>query len=519
MLNRLQIRLIFSFIAVLLLTLCIIGGALLIFLSSRDVPIDPLVNDMGVVSVQTDFLGEFNQQRQSGERSLATNRGETLGFATEYLESIAAETSYRLMLISDGNQVAYDSLGQFAERDRIRLAPSAQRPVDLPDNREAGLGSGTFEDESGQEWVYVVRRLVGNNPQNGGNNNGRQQIIAGNIDYVVATPMPQQTLRRVLANFGETFLLPLLWSGLIGIFFAGLLSYWLSRSVARPLQNIAVATQKLASGDYDYRVPEARGVTEARVLARAFNDMTTQVQANQQAQQDFIANVAHDLRTPLTSIQGYSQAIMEGVAADPQHTQHAASIIHSEAGRLTRLVNDLLDLVKIQAGRMKMMRQAVEIDLLLRTIGDSMQIKAQEKTVKLHVDIPNLNRIAGDGDRLAQVFTNLVDNAIKHTDSGGQVWLVAELEAKGIAVRVQDTGEGIPPDDLARIFERFYQVDKSRNRHEQKNGAGLGLAITHEIITAHGGTISVKSEVNKGTRFTVWLPQLDTDQSTIIYRR
>ena len=292
----------------------------------------------------------------------------------------------------------------------------------------------------------------------------------------------------------------------------------ISRSVAKPLQGIAAAAGRVAAGDYQQRVP-VTGPTEARIVAQAFNEMTAQVQETQQAQQDFLANVTHDLRTPLTSIQGFSQAIMDGVAAQPETAQHSAQIINEEASRLNRLVNDLLDIAKIQAGRLQMLRQAVEVDRLLRMVGESMTIKAQQNNIQLHMQIPALQRIAGDGDRLAQVFTNLVDNAVKHTDPGGQVWLMAKPEQNGILVRVQDTGEGIPQEDLSRIFERFYQVDKSRNRVAQNHGAGLGLSITYEIIRAHGGTIHVESQIGVGTRFNVWLPTLSPEHSTVISQR
>ncbi|MBZ0305508.1 MAG: cell wall metabolism sensor histidine kinase WalK, partial [Anaerolineae bacterium] len=148
---------------------------------------------------------------------------------------------------------------------------------------------------------------------------------------------------------------------------------------------------------------------------------------------------------------------------------------------------------------------AVEPDRILMAVGSSLTIKARQKEVEFHLDVPPLFRIAGDGDRLMQAFTNLVDNAIKHTPQGGHVWLRAQPNNGGIQVQVQDTGEGIPPEDLPRIFERFYQVDKSRNRARQ-GGSGLGLAIAHEIIKAHNGYIQVASQVDVGTVFTVWLP-------------
>ncbi|HLA41910.1 MAG TPA: HAMP domain-containing sensor histidine kinase, partial [Aggregatilineales bacterium] len=333
-------------------------------------------------------------------------------------------------------RVLYDSAGRIDIDQELDLRNQPAPRTPLVDSQRSFLTYGTFL-ENGQEWIYVSRRILDvtrGQP-------GQPPVVTDApgmirvIDYVVATPRPQQTIRRVVDNFGETLFLPLCQAGIIGMVIAAALSIWISRSVAKPLQGIAAAAGRVAAGDYQQRVP-VTGPTEARIVAQAFNEMTAQVQETQQAQQDFLANVTHDLRTPLTSIQGFSQAIMDGVAAQPETAQHSAQIINEEASRLNRLVNDLLDIAKIQAGRLQMLRQAVEVDRLLRMVGESMTIKAQQKNIQLHMQIPALQRIAGDGDRLAQVFTNLVDNAVKHTDPGGQVWLMAKPEQNGILVRV-----------------------------------------------------------------------------------
>jgi len=226
-----------------------------------------------------------------------------------------------------------------------------------------------------------------------------------------------------------------------------------------------------------------------------------------------MANVSHDLRTPLTSIQGFSQAIAEGVASDPEAAQHAALVIHDEAGRLHRMVESLLDIARIEAGQLDMLRHTVQLGDVLRVVAESLSVKAREKGVGLAVDVPGaLPRIAGDGDRLAQVFTNLIDNALRHTPSGGLVTLSAAPDTGGaIVVTVRDTGEGIPPGDLSRVFERFYQVDKSRQG--RRTGTGLGLSIARQIVEAHGGTIDAASTVGQGTTFTVRLPSTP-DSST-----
>jgi signal transduction histidine kinase len=296
----------------------------------------------------------------------------------------------------------------------------------------------------------------------------------------------------------------------------------IARSVARPLQQTAKAAEAVAEGDLDQQVP-VTGPAEVRIVARAFNHMTQAVKTSQQTQRDFLANVSHDLRTPLTSIQGFSQAILDGTAATPEASTRAASIIHDEASRLTRMVHTLLDLARLESGQFRMEYANVNPADILKTVGTQLALRAEEKGITLDDQVPDLPNVTGDGDRLAQVFMNLVDNAIKHTPGGGTVTLGGELTRgqngfDGIALSVADTGEGIPQEDLSRIFERFYQVDKSRGRRKSK-GAGLGLAITREIVEAHGGHIRAESAVGLGSRFVVWLPLPRPDDTTIVRRR
>jgi signal transduction histidine kinase len=247
-------------------------------------------------------------------------------------------------------------------------------------------------------------------------------------------------------------------------------------------------------------VPED-GPAEFRALAVAFNRMSGEVQATQQAQKDFVANVSHDLKTPLTSIQGYSQAIMDGAAKDPAG---AAKIIYEEAGRLNRMVTQLTDLERLQSGRLSMRSVPVDVSRLAAAVGERLAIVAHDRGLTLHVNTPPVPEVIGDGDRLAQVLTNLVSNAIKYTPSGGEVWLQTQVNNGGVEIVVRDSGQGIAAQELPRIFERFYQVDKTRG---PRRGAGLGLAITQEIVQAHGGQISVTSAgVGQGSTFTVWLP-------------
>jgi two-component system sensor histidine kinase ResE len=228
--------------------------------------------------------------------------------------------------------------------------------------------------------------------------------------------------------------------------------------------------------------------------------MSAEVRVTQQSQRDFMANVSHDLKTPLTSIQGYSQAIIDGTARDPAR---AAEVIYDEAGRLNRMVIELTDLARMQAGQLTMRMTSIDVSQIASAVAHKLTVVAERKGVMLQVESPPMPAIDGDGDKLVQVFNNLIDNAIKFTPGGGHIRVETRLNQGGVEAIVQDTGIGIGQAELPRIFERFYQVDKARG---PKRGTGLGLAITYQIIQTHNGRIDVESREGQGTTFTVWLP-------------
>ena len=328
---------------------------------------------------------------------------------------------------------------------------------------------------------------------------------------LVAEPRPTVTLQSALGEFSRALLPPLLQAALVGLIVAMVLAYLVSRGIARPLQHLAKAADEVARGKIHDQVPES-GPQEVRAVARTFNQMSAEVRASQDAQRDFLANVSHDLKTPLSSIQGYSQAIIDGVAKDPSA---AAQIIYDEAGRLNRMVVELTDLARMQAGRLSMKMTALDVGEIAAAVAQRLMVVAQKKNIDLRVETAPMPHIAGDGDRLAQVFTNLLSNAIKFTPEGGTVLLKTGARNDGVEIIVRDTGIGIPQEDLTRVFERFYQVDKARG---PKRGTGLGLAIVREIIQAHGGTITVASDgPRQGTTFTIWLPS--PQLSTLLARR
>ncbi|GAB4419515.1 MAG: hypothetical protein Kow00106_15740 [Anaerolineae bacterium] len=494
--KTLRSRLLLSYVALLLILLALVGFVLLAFLATRPLPTGDIISDLTAVlldvraaeGARLEVIMPMQDNTRLRARLVAYEQ-----LLTDYLANLSAKRGVRALLMDEHGVVRYDSEGTLTPgsavtmTERVPLVPPSRVRLNT-------LYQGRFRDADGSEWLYVAQPLF-----------PMMEMRLDLPDLVLAAPAPRQTLREVFRVFGDTFLRPLAQAGLIALVMAAALSVLIAESVARPLRRMSLAARRIASGDYRQRV-RVEGPREVQALARAFNDMAEQVAAAQQAQRDFLANVSHDLRTPLTSIQGFSQAIAEGVASDPAAARRAAQIIHDETARLHRMVESLLDLARLEAGHLELRRQSVALGDLLRGVGESLSVKARDHQLRLELAIPpDLPRVLGDGDRLAQVFTNLLDNAIKHTPAGGSVTLSAAATRDGVTVTVRDTGEGIPPEDLSRIFERFYQVDKSRRR-DAESGLGLGLAIARQIVEAHGGTIKASSTVGQGSTFTVWLP-------------
>ncbi|WP_368895143.1 two-component system histidine kinase PnpS [Priestia megaterium] len=249
---------------------------------------------------------------------------------------------------------------------------------------------------------------------------------------------------------------------------------------------------------------------EWKGIVLVFHDIT-ELKKLEQVRRDFVANVSHELKTPITSIKGFSETLLDGAMEDPQLRQQFLSIILTESQRMESLIQDLLDLSKVEQQGFKLSIHSVDLNTLLYEVTTVLSNRATEKEITLTLDtLPEEAWIDGDSQRLMQVFVNLIGNALMYTMPGGTVHVSLEEEEETITVHVQDTGIGIDSDEISRIFERFYRVDKARSRNS--GGTGLGLAIVKHLVEAHKGEIEVKSEVNKGTTFSVklhkYLPQM-----------
>ena len=293
------------------------------------------------------------------------------------------------------------------------------------------------------------------------------------------------------------FLVIALFVGFAGATASLFLAVLLTPSSFKPLEDIAdVARQITNADDLSRRVPYTERTDEVGVLARSFNQLLERLDRLFQTQQRLLADVSHELRTPLTAIRGNVDLMQRMGDADPE----SLFIIQEEIERMTRLVGDLLLLARADAGGLPLERKLVDLDNIFIDVYRQLSMIEKNVTVSL-INVDHV-RIMGDVDRLKQLIINLGSNAIKYTPSGGAVKLNLSEENGRAKITVADTGIGIPSEDLPYIFDRFYRVDKARSR----GGSGLGLSIAKYIVVAHGGSISVTSEVDVGTTFTVLLP-------------
>lgn len=241
-----------------------------------------------------------------------------------------------------------------------------------------------------------------------------------------------------------------------------------------------------------------------RGAVAVLRDMTEE-RLHDKLRKDFVANVSHELRTPISMLQGYSEALIDGMAQTEEEKIELTKIIYDESLRIGRLVNDLLDMARMEAGRIQLDIQPINMTEFCDRVFRKFQVVANEHNIHLISEIDEVDQlIHADGDRVEQVLTNLIDNAIRYTSEDGSVTLKLVGKKDGVEIHVRDTGSGIPEEDLPFVFERFYKADKARTRG--RSGTGLGLAIVKNIVAAHNGKVSVHSKLNEGTTFKVFFP-------------
>ncbi len=455
----------------------------------------------------------FDVLRLRGQRAASEQ-------VAEFLRAEATRLDVRVLLVDRGGLVTMDSGGALQGRS---LDVPVDRNPSPPFSYRTWRGSG--DDQRGLVFVSVRSPL--DRPGPGGPGRGIR-LPEPNERIVLAVP------RQTLVNAWQGLLPGLVWAGLIALGLSAIVAILLARSVVRPLLALTRASEEMARGHYDQEIVVHRRDEVGR-LATAFNDMARQVGRSHVQMRALIANVSHDLKTPLTSILGFSQALRDHDIDDPTRAAETGAIIHEEAERVQVLVDDLLYLSEIEAGQVVLARAPVDLSALAARAIRRFEPSLAERGVQLSLDAPDgpdaLARprdesprrgptgvaspatpapalmVAGDAGKLERVLDNLVDNARKYTPDGGTV-AVRVMPVAGpppmVRIEVFNSGSLIPPEDLARVFDRFFRLDRARTR---ASGSGLGLAIARDLIELHGGRITAASDTS-GTTFAVTLPAL-----------
>jgi signal transduction histidine kinase len=309
---------------------------------------------------------------------------------------------------------------------------------------------------------------------------------------------------------GVHFLLETWWQLLVGGALASagalVLARLLARGMTQPLRDMAHAAGKMAQGDYSQRVHTASR-DEVGQLAVSFNRMSAELANVERLRRDLVANVSHELKTPISALRARLENLLDGVERpDPDVLQ----VMLQQTERLSRLVDQLLDLSRLESGDVPLEREQLDIGPLVDEVLSEVAVSRDGRAVRVRSDVPSgLPPAWADRERIHQVLFNLLDNAVRFTPPGGEVVISAARGPGRCEVRVADTGPGIPPEHLPLLFERFYRVDQARSRGD--GGTGIGLAIARSVVEAHGGRIWAESEVGRGSTFTFELPLARTE--------
>jgi signal transduction histidine kinase len=328
------------------------------------------------------------------------------------------------------------------------------------------------------------------------------QVDGKTVGHLIFAPPPFDA-NSPERNFLDRTSQFLIYSALGSTAIALLLGILLSRNLTSPIRELTQATHAVSEGDLSQQVP-IRSNDELGELGRAFNRMSAELSRSVNARRQMTADIAHELRTPLSLILGHAEAVHDGVLPP---TLDNFEIIREEAARLEHLVNDLRILSLADAGELSISLQTVEPERLLQEVAALYQYQTQPKNIALDLDIASpLPAVEVDPGRMTQVLTNILDNALRHTPEGGRIVLSAREADDQVELAIEDRGPGLKAEDLERIFERFYRTDASRQRAED-SGSGLGLAIARSIVQAHGGQLSAESEAGKGLKVIIRLPK------------
>ncbi|MFC2072630.1 sensor histidine kinase [Chloroflexota bacterium] len=451
-----------------------LGGALLLI----------VIVSVGLMAYLTNLstTREFQQYVSQGNmmytQSLADNLGdlyaEEQGWFNlqEILQSLPVSTSQRILVTERSGVIIGDTAGEWLGKE----------------SKDVGLSNGTLITVSGQTVGNLYLLTSGGMGMGRGHMGGRSSQTM---------PMVITAEEAFLDQVNDS-----LWKvGLIAAAVALVIGLILTRQITRPVQALISGARHLTKGELSYRV-KVKSRDEIGELADSFNIMASSLEKGEQSRRQLTADIAHELRTPLTVIEGTVDGIIDGVfRPDIEHLRS----IKEQTSLLTHLISDLRDLSLAESGQLKLNLTSTDMVELVRRMVSNYEINAREKNIRIKLEeATQIPEIKIDPVRIEQIISNLLTNAIRHTPSGGSISVTIKKDEGGLAISIADTGEGIAPEDLPHVFERFYRSGSSRSRKE--GGTGLGLAIVKQMVEAHGGKVWVESKMGTGSIFSILLP-------------
>jgi len=496
--NRLAVRLPLTYLAVILI-ISILLGIILPF------------------SLKTYFLRSKEQDLLAKARQISAlvsqldeseANPETISDLFSSLQAYSGENI--VILTKNGEWLMVDPLSSRAPRRRLRAVPALIKAQDISPVWQGGYLLQTYQFTEGEG---VAPRAM----------------IAAVVPITESSAQYQNSIRRAVLVYApvssvlqmiNAILRVILFSFLISSLVAGLFGLFLAHSISKPLLAIAAAASQLAGGDYTSRIRLKRQ-DELGVLADAFNHLSGQLaEASQQTarieqmRRDFLTNVSHELRAPLTLIRGYTEALLDEEINGTVNTPQFLTIIKEEAIRMEHLIADLLDLGRLQSGKVTLATEVVDAGAIIDAVATRFSYTAQERGITLiHPEFAQSIRILADPRRLEQIILIFLDNALKFTPAEGFIRLTGNETESVFEICVQDSGIGIPPEDIDLIWERFHKVDKSHSGRD--SGTGLGLAIAKQLIEMQGGSVRVESAVGQGSVFCFSLPKASAETSLL----
>jgi two-component system phosphate regulon sensor histidine kinase PhoR len=434
------------------------------------------------------YLDNLGEQLAQKGRLLAISYPDPDRFTVPSAQQIAQAAGGRLTVVRSNGVVVVDSAANADEMENHSTRP------ELVQAFRGAVGSAIRKSGTlGVPFLYVAVPI----------HNGAIRIA-----------VPLAEINRQVTGVRMKILAGTALAFLPAIAIAAFLARWISRSFSR----IMAHASQLARGNFRARLDQT-GRDEFGQLAHTLNETAQNLQQTMEQLQhehselekverirkDFVINVSHELRTPLASIQGYTETLIDGALHDPEYNMRFLKIIRHNAERLARLTEDLLTLSRIEQKRQKFEFEVHTVNDLIRDAVDLVRPIAEKNRIQLaEAHAPNDAEVWCDSEAVSQVMSNLLDNAIKYTPAGGRITVGAQPRGRFFELYVRDTGAGIPADELPRLFERFYRVDKARSR--EMGGTGLGLAIVKHLVAAHNGAARVESRVNEGSTFFFTLP-------------